>query len=98
MVLKGDMMDSNQMQQMFETTPSHIVSLLNGYIADLLKATYDSSSQRYVVANSMSTQSPVYSVTRMDNMALTKSKPKNGIMTFNFKEGGVTITISYRLD
>lgn len=37
-------------------------------------------------------------ITDLENISVTKSTPKNGIMTFDFTDAfGITVTISYRL-
>lgn len=85
MVLKGDIMTvtSSEMQEMIETTPSDVVAQLRTYLPNIVSAF---------------NASPSYTATNLDNMAITKATPSNGIITFNFKLKGITVTIAYRND
>lgn len=75
--------NTSEFKEIMETTPSTIVTQLRTYISDISNA----------VASS-----PTYSVTNLDNIGVTKATPQNGILTFNFKLYGITVTIAYRSD
>lgn len=74
---------TGEFKEIMETTPSDVITQLRTYISDISSA----------VASS-----PTYSVTNLDNIGVTKATPANGILTFNFKMKGITVTIAYRND
>lgn len=74
---------TGEFKEIMETTPSDVITQLRTYIGDISSA---------VAA------SPSYSVTNLDNIGVTKATPQNGILTFNFKLKGITVTIAYRND
>lgn len=90
---------SNEMKEIMETTPEDVVGYLNTCFAHLLKATYKLGNENLTLKTGTdATATPSYDVTYMDNVAISKATPKNGIITFNFKAYGVSISVSYRDD
>lgn len=73
----------DEFKEIMETTPSAVITQLRTYIADISNA---------VAAN------PTYNILNLDNIGVTKATPANGILTFNFKVKGITVTIAYRND
>lgn len=77
----------NEIKEILDTTPTGTGSVMAnlrdyiGYIASAIQAT-----------------NPNYDTLagNLDNIALSKATPKNGIITFSFKLDGITISVAYR--
>lgn len=77
--------DDTEIKEIMETTPNGVITNLRTYIGNISSA----------VAST-----PTYTglETNLDNIAISKATPKNGIITFSFKLDGITISIAYRED
>lgn len=66
-----------------ETTPSGVMTNIRTYIGNI---------------NTAVASSPTYTTlaTNLDNIAISKATPSNGIITFTFKLDGITVSIAYR--
>ena len=73
----------NEVKEIMETTPSSVITNLRTYIGNI---------------NSAVASTPSYTglETNLDNIAISKATPKNGIITFTFKLDGITVSVAYR--
>lgn len=77
----------NEIKEILETTPStgtsSVMANLRTYISNISTAIASTPSYGNLAGN-------------LDNIALSKATPKNGIITFSFKLDGISISIAYR--
>ena len=79
---------ANEIKEIMETTPTgtggtSVMEHLRTYITNISSAIASSPSYTDLAGN-------------LDNIALSKATPKNGIITFSFKLDGITISVAYR--
>lgn len=79
---------ANEIKEIMETTPTgtdgtSVKEHLRTYIANISSAVAGTPSYTGLEDN-------------LDNIALSKATPKNGIITFSFKLDGITVSIAYR--
>ena len=78
---------ANEIKEIMETTPStgtsNVMTNLRTYIDNISSAVASTPSYTDLATN-------------LDNIALSKATPKNGIITFSFKLDGITVSIAYR--
>lgn len=91
---------TGQFKEIMETTPSGVLQNINTYLAQILKATNVAGTGiTSYKPQSLTNQEPDYTgVTGMDNIAISKATPNNGIITFSFANNDISISISYRLN
>lgn len=77
----------SEIEQILNTTPSsgtgNVMANLRTYIGNISSGIAGTPSYTGLKDN-------------LDNIALSKATPKNGIITFSFKLDGITISIAYR--
>ena len=78
---------ADEIKEIMETTPStgtgNVMANLRTYIGNINSAIASTPSYDALAGN-------------LDNIALSKATPKNGIITFSFKLDGITISVAYR--
>ncbi len=80
----------NEIKEILDTTPNtgtgNVMANLRNYIG--------------YIATAIQSTDPSYTslAGNLDNIALSKATPKNGIITFSFKLDGITISVAYRED
>lgn len=75
----------SEVKEIIETTPTSCISQIHAYIDNILEA--------FGVTPDYAQICPY-----LDNISITKSNPETGILTFNFINKGITVTITYRDD
>ena len=79
----------NEIKEILDTTPTgtggtSVMEHLRTYLGNISTAIQASSPTYTALAGNL------------DNIALSKATPKNGIITFSFKLDGITISVAYR--
>lgn len=79
---------ANEIKEILETTPTgtggtSVMEHLRTYVGNISSAIAGTPSYDALAGN-------------LDNIALSKATPKNGIITFSFKLDGITISVAYR--